>query len=168
MRQWIPISTSPKGRLALAAVKEFGARDFDSVTVGELARAADVTTGAIYHHFGSKLGLYAFAREDVERRLLDRIEGAAAAQDGTAGVMRALGVGFDFAVDQNLLHLLGSPPAGFDDDRLAKTLTRLLPDAPPSIGAILAAAWRAALTEVALGRAPAEARRALSVLTLAA
>ncbi len=57
MRNWIPVSTSPKGRLALAAVKEFGARPFDEVTVGELAAAARVTTGALYHHFGSKLAL---------------------------------------------------------------------------------------------------------------
>ena len=79
MREWIPVSTSPKGRLALSAVKEFGARPFDEVTVAELATAAKVTTGALYHHFGSKLGLYAFVREDVERRLLDRMEGAVAA-----------------------------------------------------------------------------------------
>ena len=52
---------------------------FDEVTVGELAAAADVTTGALYHHFGSKLGLYAFVRADVEQRLLDRMEGAIAA-----------------------------------------------------------------------------------------
>jgi AcrR family transcriptional regulator len=76
MGEWIPISTSPKGRLALAAVKQFGERPFDDVTVGELAAAANVTTGALYHHFGSKLGLYDFVRDDVERRLLDRMEGA--------------------------------------------------------------------------------------------
>ena len=66
MREWIPVSTSPKGRLALAAVREFGSRPFDEVTVGELAAAADVTTGALYHHFGSKLGLYDFVGADVE------------------------------------------------------------------------------------------------------
>jgi AcrR family transcriptional regulator len=60
MREGIPVSTSPKGRLALAAVKEFGARPCDEVTVGELAAAAKVTTGALSHHFGSKLGLYTF------------------------------------------------------------------------------------------------------------
>ena len=79
MREWIPVSTSPKGRLALAAVRAFGARPFDEVTVGELAAAAKVTTGTIYHHFGSKLGLYVFVREDIEGRLLDRMEGAVAA-----------------------------------------------------------------------------------------
>src|SRR5262245_47686289 len=111
MRDWIPISTSAKGRLALAAVKAFGTRPFDEVTVGELAAAANVTTGALYHHFGSKLGLYAFVRGDVERRLLDRMEGAVAAvgdgADRSMGVTSALLVGFDFAVREGFLHLLG-------------------------------------------------------------
>ena len=78
----------------LAAVKEFGARPFDEVTVGELAAAAKVTTGALYHHFGSKLGLYSLVREDVERRLLDRMDGAVAAvgdeADRSAAVRAAL------------------------------------------------------------------------------
>ena len=114
MREWVPVSTSPKGRLALAAVREFGARPFDDVTVGELASAADVTTGALYHHFGSKLGLYAFVREDVERRLLDRMEGAlaasATASDRSAAVTTALLVGFDFAVREGFLRILGTRP----------------------------------------------------------
>jgi hypothetical protein len=50
------------------------------VTVGEIAAGAGVTTGPLYHHFGSKLGLYAFVRDEAERRLLDRMEGAAAAR----------------------------------------------------------------------------------------
>ena len=78
MREWVPVSTSPKGRLALAAVRAFGARAFDEVTVGELAAEAGGDDGALYHHFESKLGLYVFVRQDVERRLLDRMEGAAA------------------------------------------------------------------------------------------
>ena len=56
MPEWIPVSSSPKGRLVLAAVTAFGTRAFDEVTVGELSAAAEVTTGALYHHFGSKLG----------------------------------------------------------------------------------------------------------------
>ena len=54
------------------------------------------------HHFGSKLGLYAFVRADVEQRLLDRLEGAIAASptetDRAAAVKAALMIGFDFAV----------------------------------------------------------------------
>src|SRR5215218_8223295 len=116
---WIPVSTSPKGRLALSAVKEFGTRPFAEVTVAELATAANVTTGAIYHHFGSKLGLYAFVRTDVEQRLIDRMEGALAA---SAPVTAALLVGLDFAAREGFLRILGDPPAGTEHDRLAELL----------------------------------------------
>lgn len=30
-----------------------------------------------YHHFGSKQGLYAVVREELERRVVDRMDGAA-------------------------------------------------------------------------------------------
>ena len=168
VRDWIPVSTSPKGRLALAAVAAFGARPFDAVTVGELAAAAQVTTGAIYHHFGSKLGLYAFVREDVERRLLDRMEGAVAAAgpDRAAAVGTALLVGFDFAVRDGFLHLLAAPPVGADRDRLAELLGASAAPASPVLGPVLAAAWRAALLAVAAGTDAREARDALTALSI--
>ena len=165
MQDWIPVSTSPKGRLALVAVKEFGARSFDEVTVGELAAAAKVTTGALYHHFGSKLGLYSFVREDVERRLLDRMEGAVAAlgdeADRSAAVRAALLVGFDFAMREGFLQILGAPPAGTERDRLAEMLSASTATASAVLGRVLAAAWRAALAAVAEGSEPQQARAAL-------
>jgi AcrR family transcriptional regulator len=165
VREWIPVSTSPKGRLARAAVREFGARPFDEVTVAELAAAAKVTTGALYHHFGSKLGLYAFVREDVERRLLDRMEGAVAASgpDRSAAVTAALLVGLDFAVREGFLRILGDPPAGTEHDRLAEMLGA---SATPLLGQVLAAAWRAALAAVAEGAEPEHARAAVAALRL--
>jgi len=170
MREWIPVSTSPKGRLALAAVKAFGARPFHEVTVGELAAAAKVTTGALYHHFGSKLGLYAFVREDVERRLLDRMEGAVAAAgdeaDRSAAVRAALLVGFDFAVREGFLHILGAPPPGAERDRLTEMLSASTALASPVLGRVLAAAWRAALGAVAEGSEPHQARAALLAFEL--
>jgi AcrR family transcriptional regulator len=170
MHDWIPISTSPKGRLALAAVRQFGARPFDEVTVGELAAAAKVTTGALYHHFGSKLGLYTFVREDVERRLLDRMEGAVAATgdeaDRSARVKAALLVGLDFAVREGFLRILGDPPAGAEHDRLAEMLSASTAPASPVLGRVLAAAWRAALAAVADGSEPQQARAALLALEL--
>ena len=167
MREWIPISTSPKGRLALAAVKQFGERPFDDVTVGELAAAANVTTGALYHHFGSKLGLYDFVRDDVERRLLDRMEGAIAASahlDRSAAVMASLVIGFDFAVREGFLRILGDPPAGTEHDRLADLLSASTAPGSPVLGRVLAAAWRAALVAVAEGSDPRQARAALLAL----
>lgn len=168
MREWIPVSTSPKGRLALAAVKEFGARPFDEVTVTELAAAAKVTTGALYHHFGSKLGLYAFVREDVERRLLDRMEGALAVRepDRAAAVTSALLVGLEFAVREGFLHILGAPPAGTDHDRLAEMLGHSAVPTAPLLGRVLAAAWRAALAAVADGAELEQARTAITALGL--
>jgi AcrR family transcriptional regulator len=169
MREWIPVSTSPKGRLALAAAKEFGARPFDEVTVAELAAAAEVTTGALYHHFDSKLGLYAFVRDDVERRLLDRMEGALAAgpaSDRSAAVTSALLVGLDFAVREDFLYILGDPPAGTDHDRLAEMLSRTAVPTSTLLGPVLAAAWRAALSAIAEGARPELARAAIAALRL--
>jgi AcrR family transcriptional regulator len=167
MREWIPVSTSPKGRLALAAVRQFGARPFDEVTVSELAAAANVTTGALYHHFGSKLGLYAFVRQDVEQRLLDRMEGAlAVSSDRSAAVTAALLVGFDFAVREGFLHVLGAPPAGTAHDRLAEMLDASAGPASPVLGRVLAATWRAALSAVAEGVEPQQARAALLAFEL--
>lgn len=168
MRNWIPVSTSPKGRLVLAAVRQFGTRPFDEVTVAELAAAADITTGGLYHHFGSKLGLYAFVREDVERRLLDRMEGALAAgsPDRAAAVTSALTVGLDFAVREDFLRILGDPPAGADPDRLAEMLGREAVPATPLLGRVLAAAWRAALSAIAEGAEPEQARAAIGALRL--
>jgi AcrR family transcriptional regulator len=169
-RAWIPVSTSPKGRLALAAVKEFGARPFDEVTVGELSAAAKVTTGALYHHFGSKLGLYSFVREDVERRLLDRMEGAFAASgpasERSVAVTSALQVGLDFAVREGFLRILGKPPVESEHDRLAETLSAFADPAAPMLGPMLAAAWRAALEAIADGADPAHARTAIAALRL--
>lgn len=164
MREWVPVSTSPRGRLALAAVKAFGTKPFEEVTVGELATAAGVTTGALYHHFESKLGLYRFVRADVEQRLLDRMEGALEAAPSLAHgstVTAALVVGFDFAVREGFHHLLAAAPAGAGPDRLAGLLTASTDPASPVLGRLLAAAWRAALLAVAEGAEPQQARAAL-------
>jgi AcrR family transcriptional regulator len=161
------VSTSPKGRLALVAVREFGSRPFDDVTVAELAAEAGVTTGTLYHHFDSKLGLYLFVRRDVERRLLDRLEGAAGAASGRSEAFKvALLVGFDFAVRSDFQRLLGEPPAGAEDDPLVDFLADQV--TPPSrpLGLIVGAAWRAALLAVADGAPPDQARNALSSLEL--
>lgn len=165
MPEWIPISTSAKGRLALAAVQAFGTRSFDEVTVAELADAAHVTTGAIYHHFGSKLGLYELVRTDVERRLLDRIEGALAVDPHTNSSMElALLVGFDFAVREGFTRLLGAPPTGVERDRLVETIGDVL--VSPILGRLLAAAWRAAVAAAADRSEADSARAALQALRI--
>jgi AcrR family transcriptional regulator len=163
MREWVPVSTSAKGRLVLAAVRAFGAQSFDAVSVGDLAAEADVTTGAIYHHFGSKLALYEFVRRDVEQRLIDRMEGAAGALVPGEPLSAVLGVGFDFAVQKNFQRILGDPPLG-ETDVLVDLLDRLVAPAPRPLGRVLAAAWRAAVLATTDGGDPEPARSALSSL----
>lgn len=159
---------SPKGRLVLAATREFGSRPFDDVTVADLARAAEVTTGALYHHFDGKPGIYAFVRADVERRVLDRMEGAAAALpvgSASARIGAALTVGFDFAIRAGYMWMLAEPPIRDEPDTIADALADLC--APPSaeLGAVLAAAWRAAVGAVARGADATAVRDALGRLS---
>jgi AcrR family transcriptional regulator len=169
MREWVPVSTSARGRLALRALEEFGARGFDAVNVAEVATAAGVTTGSLYHHFGSKLGLYGFVRDEAERRLLDRMEGAAAARaaDGPAAAMRgALLVGFDFATSRRFARLLGEPHPARDVDPVAELLAEIGNGGRTPIARMLAAAWREALIAVATGVPAAHARAGVGALTV--
>jgi len=165
VRERIPVPGSARARLVRTALKAFAARGYEGVGVAELARAAGVTTGALYHHFGSKLGLYGVVRDELERRVLDRMEGAAAAAppgDPWAAVRAALGVGFDAAVRLGAARLLGEEdPRGLPCP-VAAFLERLLAGAPAALPAVLAAAWRTALQAAAGGEAAAaDARRAL-------
>jgi len=159
---WIPSRSSPRGRLVLAALEAFGARGYEAVGVAELARAAETTTGPLYHHFGSKLGLYDVIRTDVERRVLDRMEGALAAAPGPAAVGPALVVAFDYAERAGFLRLLGEAHPERAGDPVAALLEARLEAAP--LGAMLAAAWRAALLACAEGADPAATREALVAL----
>lgn len=162
---WTSVPGSVRVTVVSPSDRPSASRDFEDVTVGELASAADVTTGALYHHFQSKLGLYVFVRRDVERRLLDRMEGAATG--ASAGSLKAaLAVGFDFAVRQSFVRLLSERSPGGEEDLLAELLTRLSHPVPAPIGRVLASAWRAALSSVAEGESAEDARQALLALSV--
>jgi AcrR family transcriptional regulator len=163
------VSSSAKGRLVLRALEEFGARGFDAVNVAEVATAAGVTTGSLYHHFGSKLALYDFVRADAERRLLDRMEGAAAARaaDGpTSAIRSALLVGFDFATSHRFARLLGEPHPARAPDPVAELLAQIGDHGRTPIARMLTAAWREALAAVATGVPVARARDGVAALSV--
>jgi hypothetical protein len=98
------------------------------------------------------------------------MEGALAAtgpeSDPSAAVTSALLVGLDFAVRENFLCILGDPPAGTDHDRLAEMLSQTAVPTAPLLGKMLAAAWRAALSAIADGAQPEQARAAIAALRL--
>ncbi len=169
MPEWIPVSGSVRGDLVRAALREFALRDYRDVAVGELARSAGVTTGALYHHFGSKIDLYRFVRADVDQRVLDRMAGAAEAvgdRDPATALRAALAVSFGWATAQGLARMLAEPPPG--PDPVAGYLTELA--GGDAIGAALAgivvAGWRAALRATVDGVSVPTARRALDALTI--
>ncbi len=57
-------------RLVQAALKAFSTRPFDAVAVDDIADAAGVAHGLVFHYFGSKRGLYLEALRDVVRQVL--------------------------------------------------------------------------------------------------
>jgi AcrR family transcriptional regulator len=168
MPEWIPSESSAKGRLVLRAVDAFSAQAFDEVNVVALCAAADVTTGTLYHHFGTKLGLYEVVRLEVERRTVDRIAGALAARadDPPAVAVRAaLLVGFDYVVDAGRVRLIGAAvPPGREDVLEAAVRSTLDPHGPGA--RVWLAAWRAALMCTLDGFSVTAARSALARFSL--
>lgn len=163
MREWIPIPGSAKARLIEAAIHQFELAGYEAVNVVDLAGKASVTTGALYHHFDSKLGLYLTVRDDLEKRIVERMEGAAAATGnrGRPAVHAALLVAFDAAVRFNVCRILGEQPPIERDDPVATALRPLLTRHKAPAAEILAATWRAALLTVATGVTSAAARASL-------
>jgi AcrR family transcriptional regulator len=164
VQAWIPIPGTAKARLAEAAVHQFEMVGYDAVNVTELASKAGVTTGSLYHHFGSKLGLYLVVRAEMERRIVERMEGAAAASPGPGAPRAALLVAFDAAVRFDVCRILAEPVPVEREDPVEATLRSLVPRRLGAAGAILAAAWRAALLTVADGTPSATARASLDHL----
>ncbi|OLF11932.1 TetR/AcrR family transcriptional regulator [Actinophytocola xanthii] len=163
MREWVPVPGSAKARLVEAAIHQFELAGYEAVNVVELAGKASVTTGSLYHHFGSKLGLYLIVREEMEKRVVERMEGAAAAVEGRghAAVRAALLVAFDAAVRFTVCRILGEQPPVERDDPVAAALRPLLAKHKAPTADVLAAAWRAALLTVAAGTPASAARAAL-------
>lgn len=162
MREWIPIPGTAKARLAEAALVAFGQQGYAGVAVSHLAEAAQVTTGALYHHFGSKAGLYALVRTEIERRVRDRMEGAEAVPSATLGVI--LGVGLDAARRQDAVVLLSEPPPIRREDLLAEWIGARADARLFGVGPLVVGAWQAALTEVARGADPERVKAALARL----
>src|SRR6201985_1329159 len=59
-------------RAALMAVarKHFGRDGYSDAEIAAIAADSRVTTGAMYHHFGSKKGLFIAVAEDLEEEIL--------------------------------------------------------------------------------------------------
>lgn len=75
---------STQAALRGAGRRLFGALGFEKTALGTLCAEAGVTTGALYHHFGDKKGLFAAVAEELDATLV-RVVQAAMAQAAQAG-----------------------------------------------------------------------------------
>jgi AcrR family transcriptional regulator len=172
VRSWIPVPGTTTGRLVAAALELFGAGGFTAVSVGSIAEHAGVTTGSLYHHFGSKAGLYHLVRTDVEQRVLDRLEGAAAVRTvlSLSDLAPVLLVGFDYLVSSGFARLLGEDFPETDEgtrlpDEIERFVARALGADGVTVATLVAAAWRAALWHASDGpEAAPSAREAFTFL----
>lgn len=57
--------TATRGRLLVAARELFAESGFDEITVAAIAQRAGVAHGLLFHHFGSKQGLYRAVLDEV-------------------------------------------------------------------------------------------------------
>ena len=159
----IPIPGSARARLLEAGIARFQEHGYEATAVTDLAGDAGVTTGSLYHHFDNKLGLYVAIRDEMETRMTDRMEGAASALGGRGrpAVLAGLDVAFDAAVRFRVTRILGEARPDCRPDTIEELLRTLLPKSALPAGAMLAAAWRAALLSVADGTKPAAAKEGM-------
>ena len=68
----------------------FGERGYGAVTNKDLAAAAGVTTGALYHYVESKLDLYVAAHDDMQQRISRRFEIAERSEQTFLGKLEAV------------------------------------------------------------------------------
>lgn len=69
-------------RIILAvATARFAEHGYASTSIEDIANAADVTRGAVYHHYASKPGLFEAVASGLQLQVADAIESAAANSD---------------------------------------------------------------------------------------
>ena len=172
MREDIPIPGTSKYRLIKAGINQFSQKSYDEVDVDSVAAEAGVTVGSLYHHFQSKKDFYGVLRDDMTRRVLDRMEAVAEilaphqSQQSPQALKGALMAAYDGVLRIRAGKLLTEPDPRGSEDAIATLLGELAARtgmaAARTLGKLLAAALRAALTQSLEGQA--DAREALDSL----
>lgn len=65
-------------QLKKIARKHFTEHGYASTVLDEIVKEANLTRGAVYHHFGSKKGLFLAVLESIQREVADKVESEAA------------------------------------------------------------------------------------------
>ena len=84
------LSAETRERIIDAGRSAFASQGFDQTTNKDIADAAGLTTGALYHYFESKPALFLAVLVDQQERVLTRIRDAAEGVDGTIAKLHAV------------------------------------------------------------------------------
>lgn len=88
-------SDATRAALIAQACALFAARGYAATSLEDVAAAAQVTRGAVYHHFSGKLALFQAVLEDQETRADAEIMSAASAADPREAALAALSAYLD-------------------------------------------------------------------------
>lgn len=96
-----------RAALIAAGRQLFGTKGFAATSVEDIARAARVTTGALYHHFPTKAAVFEAVFEQVHAEMLVASAEAAAAADGALEMIEAgFGVFLDWVLEPEIQRIL--------------------------------------------------------------
>jgi AcrR family transcriptional regulator len=103
----------------------FAQHGYGAVGVGEIAQAAGVTTGAIYHQYGSKEGLFVAVYDELVQATWTRIQARRAAADHVSliGDCEAY---LDACADPAFFRITADGPAVLGWDYLVAQTSRLI------------------------------------------
>ena len=141
---------SARERLLAAASVAFARLGYEQAGVHAICAEAAATTGALYHHFGSKAGLFTAVRDRLDETVLAAMRRAAEAlPPGPKAVRAALLAAWDEVQAKELAALLAQANASPLADPLPPFVQSLWPWAPAALGHVLVAAWRGAVADAA-------------------
>jgi AcrR family transcriptional regulator len=81
---------STKARIERAALKLFAAQGVDGVSIKEIAKACNISDGAMYRHFDSKESLAHTLFQAIHANLLSMLKVNVSPQDGLEATVRAV------------------------------------------------------------------------------
>lgn len=114
--------TRKRAAILAVASRLFAEKGYGNTSTSEIAREAGVAEGTLYHHFGSKDGIFRIIYEETANGYLDAVEGLARKGNPGAETLQAI---IRFHFDYLELHakqflvILRDLPAHLDKDRSA-------------------------------------------------
>jgi AcrR family transcriptional regulator len=100
-------SRATRANLCSAARDLFGERGFAGVAIGEIIDRAEVSRGALYHHFDGKAALLTAVVDELEERIAAHVQASlASVEDPLEGIEVALASLLDYCEDPIAMRLV--------------------------------------------------------------